>query len=283
MGPHRAALFTWKAVAPYAQTSARREGVAPAFLTTAYRGYCDRHRPHNLPPPLTRLKAGYLVPYGGAPDWPCAHPSGCADHQVGTGRPLTNRKGRVRSTHHRHPDARLVPRADTQGRLVDPGCAAAEADGAVLVVHRPSASDGLVVHRLDALRTAVRPNRTRRFDGYGPLALAPDCSPAAPPTTPPTSRLPRTRPPRCARAGRDYGFPALHSRPRPALVGFGYGVDATPWICAPPCPPRPGVLLRNPRHNDEGPGPPCERWAGALVQLAYGKRQIARILTSGSW
>ncbi|MEU1619142.1 PIG-L family deacetylase [Streptomyces sp. NPDC005722] len=115
------ALFTWKAIARYADTVAREEGVAPAFLTTAYRGYYNRHWPHNLPPALLRRKAGYLAPYGGAPDWPCGDPSGCGDYQVGLGRPLTNRKGWVRSTHYRHPGTRLVPGTDARGRLVAHG------------------------------------------------------------------------------------------------------------------------------------------------------------------
>ncbi|MFG2303539.1 PIG-L family deacetylase [Actinacidiphila glaucinigra] len=115
------ALFAWKAIARHADTVARREGVAPAFLTTAYRGYYNRHWPHNLPPALLRRKAGYLAPYGGAPDWPCGDPSGCGDYPVGMGRPLTNRKGWVRSTHYRHPGTRLVPGTDARGRLVAHG------------------------------------------------------------------------------------------------------------------------------------------------------------------
>ncbi|WP_431960941.1 PIG-L family deacetylase [Actinacidiphila sp. bgisy160] len=115
------ALFTWKAIARHADTVARSEGVVPAFLTTAYRGYYNHHWPYNLPPALLRRKAGYLAPYGGAPDWPCGDPSGCGDYAVGVGRPLTNRKGWVRSTHYRHPGARLVPGTDAQGRLVAHG------------------------------------------------------------------------------------------------------------------------------------------------------------------
>ncbi|MGW3245090.1 PIG-L family deacetylase [Streptomyces sp. NPDC001070] len=115
------ALFTWKAITRYADTSARREGSAPAFLATAYRGYYNHHWPYNLPAALLRQKAGYLAPYGGAPDWPCGNPSGCGDYSVGMGRPLANRKGWVRSTHYRYPGARPVPGTDAAGRLVAHG------------------------------------------------------------------------------------------------------------------------------------------------------------------
>ncbi|MEU4094753.1 PIG-L family deacetylase [Streptomyces sp. NPDC026673] len=115
------ALFTWRAITRYADTAARREGRAPAFLATAYRGYYNHHWPYNLPPALLRRKAGYLAPYGGAPDWPCGNPAGCGDYSVGMGRPLTNRKGWVRSTHYRYPGARPVPGTDAGGRLVAHG------------------------------------------------------------------------------------------------------------------------------------------------------------------
>ncbi|MDX3094212.1 PIG-L family deacetylase [Streptomyces sp. ME19-03-3] len=115
------ALFAWKALARYADAVARGEGVVPAFLTTAYRGYFNRHWPYNLPPTLVRRKADYLALYGGAPDWPCADPSGCGDYHLGMGGPLADRKGWVRSTHYRHPGPHLVPGTDARGRLVAHG------------------------------------------------------------------------------------------------------------------------------------------------------------------
>ncbi|QKW10572.1 PIG-L family deacetylase [Streptomyces sp. NA04227] len=105
-GDHTAVgLFTWAALARWARTA---PGGAPAFVATAFRGYYNHHWPKNLPEPVLGTKASHLVPYGAGPDWDCGNPSGCGDYNVGGDRPLRNRKGWVRSTHHRYPGPRTA-------------------------------------------------------------------------------------------------------------------------------------------------------------------------------
>ncbi len=105
-GDHTAvALFTWAALARWADSAV---GGPPPFAVTAFRGYYNNHWPKNLPAPVLAEKAERLVPYGAAPDWACGNPSGCGDYNVGGDRPLRNRKGWVRATHHRHPGPRLA-------------------------------------------------------------------------------------------------------------------------------------------------------------------------------
>ncbi|MER0447676.1 PIG-L family deacetylase [Streptomyces sp. Edi4] len=100
-----AASFAWAALIRHAEQG-------HAFLATAYRAYYNRHWPKNLPAGVLAEKAAHLVPYGGAEDWQCGNPGGCGDYNVGGKRPLTNWKGWVRSTHYRHPGARLLVPAD---------------------------------------------------------------------------------------------------------------------------------------------------------------------------
>ncbi|MGW1889356.1 PIG-L family deacetylase [Streptomyces sp. NPDC002004] len=108
------ACFTWAALIQWA--GADRSG-PPAFATAAYRGYYNNHWPKNLPARVLDEKAAHLVPYGGAPDWQCGNHGGCGDYNVGGDRPLTNRKGWVRSTHYRYPGSRLVLGQEKGGRL----------------------------------------------------------------------------------------------------------------------------------------------------------------------
>ncbi|MEU9098177.1 PIG-L family deacetylase [Streptomyces sp. NPDC048361] len=96
-----AASFAWAAMIRHAERG-------NAFLATAYRAYYNRHWPKNLPAGVLAEKAAHLVPYGGSKEWQCGNPGGCGDYNVGGKRPLTNWKGWARSTHHRHPGARLV-------------------------------------------------------------------------------------------------------------------------------------------------------------------------------
>ncbi|MCX5385035.1 PIG-L family deacetylase [Streptomyces sp. NBC_00083] len=96
-----AASFAWAAMIRHAERG-------NAFLATAYRAYYNRHWPKNLPAGVLAEKAAHLVPYGGDKDWQCGNPGGCGDYNVGGKRPLTNWKGWVRSTHHRHPGPRLL-------------------------------------------------------------------------------------------------------------------------------------------------------------------------------
>ncbi|MFJ4711218.1 PIG-L family deacetylase [Streptomyces sp. NPDC088785] len=105
------ACFTWAALIRWTQGAASGP---PAVAVTAFRGYYNHHWPKNLPPQVLRPKAAHLVPYGAGPDWSCGDPSGCGDYNVGGDRPLTNRKGWVRATHHRYPGPRLAlfPGAD---------------------------------------------------------------------------------------------------------------------------------------------------------------------------
>ncbi|WP_282694355.1 PIG-L family deacetylase [Streptomyces sp. CC208A] len=105
-----AARFSWAALVRWVAEEVREGAPVPVFTATAFRGYYNRHWPKNLPPRVLAGKAARLVPYGGDPSWECGNPSGCGDYGVGGERPLTNRKGWVRSTHHRWPGAgpRLV-------------------------------------------------------------------------------------------------------------------------------------------------------------------------------
>ncbi|MEF9884768.1 PIG-L family deacetylase [Streptomyces sp. P9-A4] len=117
-GDHTAvASFTWAALARWVTDTVRDGGPIPAFTTTAFRGYYNRHWPKNLPPLLLQEKAARLVPYGGDPSWECGNLSGCGDYGVGGDRPLTNRKGWVRSTHHRWPSAGPALARERDGRL----------------------------------------------------------------------------------------------------------------------------------------------------------------------
>ncbi|WP_244258158.1 PIG-L family deacetylase [Streptomyces sp. Tu 2975] len=117
-GDHTAvASFSWAAMARWVAESARDGGEIPAFVATSFRGYYNRHWPKNLPDSMLRRKAGHLVPYGGEADWSCGNSGGCGDYNVGGERPLTNKKGWVRSTHHRYPGARTALAAEPDGRL----------------------------------------------------------------------------------------------------------------------------------------------------------------------
>ncbi|MFJ8664562.1 PIG-L family deacetylase [Streptomyces sp. NPDC093600] len=118
-GDHTAvACFSWAALIRWVAESARDGAAIPAFTAHAFRGYYNRHWPKNLPPQVLREKAAHLVPYGGDPSWQCGDPSGCGDYGVGGERPLTNKKGWVRSTHHRWPGAGPALVAEPDGRLV---------------------------------------------------------------------------------------------------------------------------------------------------------------------
>ncbi|MFD7960250.1 PIG-L family deacetylase [Streptomyces zaomyceticus] len=117
-GDHTAvACFTWAALSRWVSDAVRDGEPIPAFTTTAFRGYYNRHWPKNLPPRVLREKAARLVPYGGDPAWQCGNPSGCGDYGVGGDRPLTNRKGWVRSTHHRWPSAGPALAQEPDGSL----------------------------------------------------------------------------------------------------------------------------------------------------------------------
>ncbi|MEV6650311.1 PIG-L family deacetylase [Streptomyces sp. NPDC051219] len=112
------ALFAWKSMARWVAESTERGDDVPPFVATAYRGYYNRHWPKNLPERVLLEKAGHLVPYGGHPDWDCGNAASCGDYNVGQGRPLTNHKGWVRSTHYRHPGPRTAVATEPDGRLV---------------------------------------------------------------------------------------------------------------------------------------------------------------------
>jgi LmbE family N-acetylglucosaminyl deacetylase len=117
-GDHTAvACFAWAALLRWVADATAGGGPVPAFTTTAFRGYYNRHWPKNLPPRVLAEKAAHLVPYGGDPAWDCGDPSGCGDYGQGGNRPLSNRKGWVRATHHRWPGARPVLAAERDGRL----------------------------------------------------------------------------------------------------------------------------------------------------------------------
>ncbi|MER6994690.1 PIG-L family deacetylase [Streptomyces sp. NPDC000410] len=111
------ASFSWAAMLRWVAEATKDGGQVPGFVATAFRGYYNRHWPKNLPSAVLREKAAHLVPYGGDPDWECANTSGCGDYNVGGTRPLTNKKGWVRSTHHRYPGARTVVAEEADGRL----------------------------------------------------------------------------------------------------------------------------------------------------------------------
>ncbi|MFI1013603.1 PIG-L family deacetylase [Streptomyces sp. NPDC020965] len=112
------ACFSWAAMIRWVADATRDGGAVPAFVATAFRGYYNRHWPKNLPPATVREKAGHLVPYGGDPAWQCGNDSGCGDYSVGGVRPLTNKKGWVRATHHRYPGPRPAVTTGPDGRLV---------------------------------------------------------------------------------------------------------------------------------------------------------------------
>ncbi|MER5736636.1 MULTISPECIES: PIG-L family deacetylase [unclassified Streptomyces] len=117
-GDHTAAAcFGWAALVRWVAEEVRAGAPVPLFTASAFRGYYNRHWPKNLPPGVLAEKAARLVPYGGDPAWACGNPSGCGDYGVGGGRPLTNRKGWVRSTHHRWPGGALRLAAEPDGRL----------------------------------------------------------------------------------------------------------------------------------------------------------------------
>ncbi|MEU2654643.1 PIG-L family deacetylase [Streptomyces sp. NPDC007325] len=117
-GDHTAAgCFAWAALVRWVAEEVRAGAPVPAFTATAFRGYYNRHWPKNLPPAVLAGKAARLVPYGGDPSWRCGNPSGCGDYGVGGDRPLTNRKGWVRSTHHRWPGPGPALAEEPDGRL----------------------------------------------------------------------------------------------------------------------------------------------------------------------
>lgn len=98
-----AALFAWKAMDRWTSAATARDGVAPAFTTTVYRGYYNQRWPFNLPPATVALKERFLFQYGGDQRWACGNPGGCGDYGQGRGQPVHNRKGWIRSTHRRYP------------------------------------------------------------------------------------------------------------------------------------------------------------------------------------
>jgi LmbE family N-acetylglucosaminyl deacetylase len=108
------ASFSWAALIRWAQSA---KGGPPAFVATAFRGYYNHHWPKNLPPQVLDQKAAHLIPYGASPSWECGNPAGCGDYNVGGDTPLTNRKGWVRSTHHRYPGKRLALLPSTGGKV----------------------------------------------------------------------------------------------------------------------------------------------------------------------
>ncbi|MFF9017037.1 PIG-L family deacetylase [Streptomyces sp. NPDC014870] len=117
-GDHTAvASFTWAALLRWVAAATAGGGAVPAFTVSAFRGYYNRHWPKNLPPGVLAEKAAHLVPYGGDPTWDCGNPSGCGDYSVGGDRPLTNRKGWVRSTHYRWPAPAPAVAEEPGGRL----------------------------------------------------------------------------------------------------------------------------------------------------------------------
>ncbi|MFD4128246.1 PIG-L family deacetylase [Streptomyces globisporus] len=116
-----AGCFAWAALIRWVARATGRGEPVPGFVVASFRGYYNRHWPKNLPPAVLERKAAHLVPYGGAPDWECGNPSGCGDYNVGGDRPLTNRKGWVRSTHHRYPGPRAQVAAGADGRLTGYG------------------------------------------------------------------------------------------------------------------------------------------------------------------
>ncbi|MDT9681727.1 PIG-L family deacetylase [Streptomyces sp. TRM76323] len=117
-GDHTAvASFSWAAMVRWVAEATADGGAIPGFVTTSFRGYYNRHWPKNLPEPVLREKAAHLVPYGGDPSWQCGNSAGCGDYMVGGSRPLTNKKGWVRATHHRYPGPGPVVTTGPDGRL----------------------------------------------------------------------------------------------------------------------------------------------------------------------
>ncbi|GGP91488.1 hypothetical protein GCM10010249_06890 [Streptomyces roseolilacinus] len=117
-GDHTAvASFSWAAMVRWVAEATADGGAIPGFVTTSFRGYYNRHWPKNLPEPVLREKAAHLVPYGGDPSWQCGNDAGCGDYMVGGSRPLTNKKGWVRATHHRYPGPGPVVTTGPDGRL----------------------------------------------------------------------------------------------------------------------------------------------------------------------
>ncbi|WP_241837824.1 PIG-L family deacetylase [Streptomyces sp. CB03234] len=111
------ASFSWAAMVRWVADATKDGGAIPAFVTTSFRGYYNRHWPKNLPEPVLKEKAAHLVPYGGDPSWQCGNSGGCGDYNVGGIRPLTNKKGWVRATHYRYPGAGPVVATEPDGRL----------------------------------------------------------------------------------------------------------------------------------------------------------------------
>ncbi|MGA4802101.1 PIG-L family deacetylase [Streptomyces lavendulocolor] len=111
------ASFSWAAMVRWVADATKDGGAVPAFVATSFRGYYNRHWPKNLPGPVLKEKAAHLVPYGGDPSWSCGNSGGCGDYNVGGTRPLTNKKGWVRATHHRYPGAGPVVATEPDGRL----------------------------------------------------------------------------------------------------------------------------------------------------------------------
>ncbi|MEU5973603.1 PIG-L family deacetylase [Streptomyces sp. NPDC047315] len=111
------ACFSWAAMVRWVRDATANGGEVPGFVATSFRGYYNRHWPKNLPGEVLKEKASHLVPYGGDPSWQCGNSSGCGDYAVGGVRPLRNKKGWVRSTHHRYPGARPIAVAEGNGRL----------------------------------------------------------------------------------------------------------------------------------------------------------------------
>ncbi|MGK5628072.1 PIG-L family deacetylase [Streptomyces sp. URMC 123] len=112
------ALFTWKALAQWAAGAARQRADRPPYVhAIAFRGYYNQRWPHNLPPRVVAEKHRLVAAYGGDPSWQCGNAAGCGDYGQGGDRPLRNRKGWIRSTHHRYPGAGPVAAVDRAGRL----------------------------------------------------------------------------------------------------------------------------------------------------------------------
>ncbi|MGW2059904.1 PIG-L family deacetylase [Streptomyces sp. NPDC001937] len=111
------ASFAWAALIRWVARATQDGGGVPRFVTTAFRGYYNRHWPKNLPGGVLKEKAAHLIPYGGDADWRCGNRAGCGDYNVGGDRPLTNRKGWVRSTRYRYPGPRPTVTTEPDGRL----------------------------------------------------------------------------------------------------------------------------------------------------------------------
>lgn len=112
-----AASFAWAALLRWVARATEDGGNVPRFVTTSFHGYYNRHWPKNLPHGVLKEKAARLVPYGGEAGWRCGNRAGCGDYNVGGDRPLTNRKGWVRSTRYCYPGPRPAVTAEPDGRL----------------------------------------------------------------------------------------------------------------------------------------------------------------------